>query len=140
MRPNANGSRHSIGRCNYYSQQLRRQGALMLMQARAREDVVIRIKEVWNLHDTILELIDRLRGWIAAKEGDTDSETRGLVNLMNGKLLRLRRLAAEWQQRFGHLVRDDVFNYDAVIDALDANDQAEEPTEEEGQGDEDEDQ
>lgn len=112
----------------------------MLMQARAREDVVIRMKEVWNLHDTILELIDRLKDWIAAKGGDTDSETRGLVNLMNGKLLRLRRLAAEWQQRFGHLVRDDVFNYDAVIDALDANDQAEEPTEEEGQGDEDDDQ
>ena len=36
----------------------------MHMQARAREDVVTRIQEVWNLHDTIYERINRCEQWV----------------------------------------------------------------------------
>ena len=102
------------------------------MQARAREDLVIRTVQIWNLHDTIIERMERCTAWVTDNSDNQDSQTRGLVALMNHKHARLRRLMLEWQTRFGHMQRGEAMNYDAVIDALD-EEQAHDHDEEEAE-------
>ena len=75
------------------------QGTHAHVQERAKEDTVMRVKEMWNLHDTIHEIIDRIRDWL--KENDvesrSDAQTRGLVAMMKKEKRMLRR-ALEWQE------------------------------------------
>lgn len=103
------------------------------MQARAREDIIIRIKEVWNLEATLHELIEKTERHIGLTAGNRDSETRGLRALLQGKLARLRRLQAEWEKRFGHW-RSAAPNVAEAVRAIEGDDD-EEQREEQGAND-----
>lgn len=98
----------------------------MPTQARAREDLIIRTREKWNLHDTIYELINRCEQYEKDNAEHTDAVTRGLVALMGDKLKHLRRVKAHWHYKFGHCKRKAPVNFDAAIDALEQEQEREE--------------
>ena len=49
-----------------------------------------------------------------------ESEVRGILSLMEGKVIEWRHLADEWEARFGHW--DKGISFDGAIDALEADD------------------